>query len=223
MLRTILSGLLAVAVIGASIAVGVPHFTENASATATGSTNAASDLSLTGDSYSGQVDDITIESNGYVEWENMDSGVSYVKVKMQAQTDSGWETFASEKYTDVDDTSDGNYSYGGVGGSAIDDTSFTTDDFSADEDGEVREENFPVKVIVKVVGPDGTECKFVDVHTVNTEVTNLENPAAGGNGTIDGKISMSDEDDCPECVGLDPKTEQYTNKHSGHDHGTVND
>lgn len=167
-----------------------------ASATATGTTY-ASVTELTGESYNGQVDGITVSSTGYAEWDNMPDDVENVTVTLEAKHNGTWQEFASKTYSDVPSSGDGDYSYDVVSGDLIENTDFTSEDFSESGDGESRKEYVTVRVTVTVTSADGTTCDFSEVHKIKTVVSNLTDPMATGNTTVGGEIEM--DESTPEC------------------------
>lgn len=171
----------------------------SAAATADGTTY-ASITSIDGESLNGQVNDVTLDSTGYVEWANLQGGAETVTVTLEARDfDGDWHEFANDTH-DVDGNASDDYSYDRVGGSLFNDTNYGNEDFNASDDGETRSQFVPVKVTVTAANGDGQTCEFSETHKVKTEVTNLADPTINGNTSVDGEIDMDRTgDDCTTC------------------------
>lgn len=195
-ITALLSVLVAVGLVGA----GAFAFMSPAAAdpTADGTTY-ASTLELHGESANGQVDEITVGSSGFVEWQNLPTDADNVTVTLMAQTPSGeWQQVTQESF-DINGSA-GSYSYDGVNGTLVDSTDYTSADFSADENGDVRKEHVPLKVVVDVYAEDGTACYLQETHQIATTVENLPDPSASTDTNISGEIHMnSTTDHCPTC------------------------
>jgi len=204
-IKTAFSVIAAIGLIAAGAFVGIPALTGTASAQEAHGQSYASVTEINGTSQNGQVETVQVSSSGEVHWEHMPNGVETVRVDLAVKHDGEYETFATRDY-DVNGSSDGVYNYGTsedsrVTGELIENTSYDASDFSADEDGEINKESLDIRVTVTVIGPDGVDCVFTEKHKLKTEVTNLHNPAAGGDTNIDGDIGMDhSDDDCVECV-----------------------
>jgi hypothetical protein len=212
----------AVAVTAVAVVGGAPALVGGAEATATGTTY-ASITELSGESYNGQVDGVTLATTGVVNWSNMPDDAETVHVELEAKHDGEYQTVATEEY-DVDAGSTGEYSYDPVSGELLDSTDFESADFSADEDGERRSEYITVRVTVTVTDASGETCVLTETHKVVTEVKNLADPTVGGDTGVDGEIDM-DDSECVEChVGT--VNDEYTTEtdtetdhdESDHDH-----
>lgn len=197
----ILSVALAAVVVAGMAGAGLFLSTSSVSATAEGESYATV-TELSGASYNGVVEEIHINSTGYVEWKNMPSDDVSVHVQLQARDgQGGWDTFGSEVFQDASGQS-GSYSYDSVGGELLANTNFESSDFSSGEDGETRKEYIAVRVKISVVSADGeVVCVTDKVHKVKIKATNLDDPAAKGDSEIDGDVKMNEqvpdcEDDC---------------------------
>lgn len=203
MYKKVFSAFMALVLIAGAGVAAMPMITGQASAGEADGTTYASVVELSNSSQTGQVDGITVATTGYVNWTNMPDDVESVNVTMKTDAGDGdneWQTFAHKSYENVSSDRNGDYSYDRVEGDVIENTDFTADTFSAEEDGETTEQYFHVKVIVTVTAEDGTECTFTDTHKVTTEVTNLADATVGGDTAVDGTIEMNESDThCPSC------------------------
>ena len=192
--------------VGGVTAAGIAGGAGAAALAGTGAAAQLDNLTVTGSTITtddGTIDDATVTVDGLGEYDGVDEEVTSVEFIVEAfvpgTIGSGeYETVATKSFAVSDHaslgSSAGSIEFTGLGGSLLDNTGYTAEDFEASDDGSKNQREVDFRLTFNVKS-NGTT--VIQAQETNAAVYTVENEESSASAGGDGSTSMDGENQDP--------------------------